>query len=55
MKRTANTRFAITAWDEEPFGEGEVLPTLTRATGNSRRRVRSCIHSFIAPSTGGPL
>src|SRR5215216_4423919 len=32
MQRTANARFAIKSWDEKPYGEGEGLPRLTRAT-----------------------
>jgi len=32
MKQTANTRFAIKAWDEKPYGEGPDLPKLTRAS-----------------------
>src|SRR3954454_12084761 len=32
MKRTANARFAIKAWDEKPYGEGSDLPKLTRAS-----------------------
>lgn len=32
MKRTATARFAIRSWDEQPYGEGEGLPRLTRAT-----------------------
>jgi hypothetical protein len=32
MKQTANARFAITRWDEKPYGEGEGLPKLTRAS-----------------------
>ena len=32
MKNVANTRFAIKSWDEKPFGEGQDLPKLTRAT-----------------------
>ncbi len=32
MKKTANARFAIENWDEKPYGEGEGLPKLTRAT-----------------------
>jgi hypothetical protein len=32
MKRTANARFAIKSWDEKPYGEGQELPKLTRAT-----------------------
>ena len=32
MKKSANARFAITKWDEKPYGEGEGLPKLTRAT-----------------------
>ena len=32
MKQTANARFAITRWDETPFGEGADLPKLTRAS-----------------------
>ena len=32
MKRKANARFAIKAWDEKPYSEGENLPKLTRAS-----------------------
>jgi hypothetical protein len=32
MMKTANARFAIQAWDEKPYGEGEGLPKLTRAS-----------------------
>jgi hypothetical protein len=32
MKKTANARFAITAWDEKPYSEGPGLPKLTRAS-----------------------
>ena len=32
MKKTANARFALKGWDEKPYGEGEDLPKLTRAT-----------------------
>ena len=32
MKQTANARFAITKWDEKPYGEGQDLPKLTRAS-----------------------
>ena len=32
MHTTANARFAITKWDEKPYGEGEGQPRLTRAT-----------------------
>jgi hypothetical protein len=32
MKNVANTRFAIKSWEEKPYGEGEGLPRLTRAT-----------------------
>ena len=32
MKKTAHARFAITSWDEKPYGEGPDLPKLTRAT-----------------------
>ena len=32
MKKTANARFAIKSWDEKPYGEGEDLPKLTRAS-----------------------
>ena len=31
MKKTANARFAITKWDEEPYSEGQGQPKLTRA------------------------
>jgi hypothetical protein len=32
MMKTANARFAIKAWDETPYSEGQDLPKLTRAT-----------------------
>jgi hypothetical protein len=32
MKNVANSRFAIRSWDEKPYGEGQDLPKLTRAT-----------------------
>src|SRR6266508_2090077 len=32
MKNVANSRFTIKRWDEKPYGEGEDLPKLTRAT-----------------------
>jgi len=32
MKQTANSRFAIQSWNETPYGEGEELPKLTRAS-----------------------
>jgi len=32
MKKSANARFAIKSWDEKPYGEGEDLPRLVRAT-----------------------
>ena len=31
MKTVANSRFAITSWDEKPYSEGPDLPKLTRA------------------------
>ncbi len=31
MKRSANARFAIKKWDEEPYSEGPDQPKLTRA------------------------
>ena len=31
MKNLANSRFAITSWDEKPYSEGKDLPKLTRA------------------------
>ncbi|HEV8382077.1 MAG TPA: DUF3224 domain-containing protein [Gemmatimonadales bacterium] len=31
MKNVANSRFAITSWDEKPYSEGQDLPKLTRA------------------------
>lgn len=31
MNKIANSRFAITSWDEKPYGEGPDLPKLTRA------------------------
>jgi hypothetical protein len=32
MKKIANARFAIENWDEKPYGEGQDLPRLTRAS-----------------------
>lgn len=32
MKQSASARFAIKSWDEKPYGEGENLPKLTRAS-----------------------
>ena len=32
MKNVANSRFTIKSWDETPYGEGQDLPKLTRAT-----------------------
>ena len=32
MKTTANARFAITNWDEQPYSEGKDEPKLTRAS-----------------------
>lgn len=32
MKKTANARFAVKSWDEEPYGEGADQPRLTRAS-----------------------
>lgn len=32
MKQSASARFAIKSWDEKPYGEGENLPRLTRAS-----------------------
>ena len=32
MKTTANARFAITSWNEQPYSEGPDLPKLSRAT-----------------------
>jgi Protein of unknown function (DUF3224) len=32
MKKTANARFAIKAWDEKPYSEAQDLPRLTRAS-----------------------
>jgi hypothetical protein len=32
MKQTAHARFAIKAWDEKPYSEGQDLPRLTRAS-----------------------
>jgi hypothetical protein len=31
MTNVANSRFAITSWDEKPYSEGQDLPKLTRA------------------------
>jgi hypothetical protein len=32
MKNSANARFAIKSWDEQPYGEGPDQPRLTRAS-----------------------
>jgi hypothetical protein len=32
MRKSAHARFAITSWDEKPYGEGQDLPRLTRAS-----------------------
>jgi Protein of unknown function (DUF3224) len=32
MRKIANARFAIKAWDEKPYSEGPNLPKLTRAS-----------------------
>jgi hypothetical protein len=32
MMQTAHARFAIKAWDEKPYSEGQDLPRLTRAS-----------------------
>jgi hypothetical protein len=32
MRQTANARFVIKSWDEQPYSEGHGLPKLTRAT-----------------------
>jgi hypothetical protein len=32
VKKTANAHFAIQSWDEKPYGEGQDLPRLTRAS-----------------------
>jgi hypothetical protein len=32
MKKSASARFAIKTWDEKPYGEGQDLPKLTRAS-----------------------
>ena len=32
MKKSANARFAIQNWDEQPYSEGPDLPRLTRAS-----------------------
>ena len=32
MRETANARFAITRWDEQPYSEGPDQPKLTRAS-----------------------
>src|SRR5665213_4194983 len=31
MKHTANARFAITNWGEQPYSEGQDLPKMTKA------------------------
>jgi hypothetical protein len=31
MNKSANARFAITSWDEQPYSEGQDQPKLTRA------------------------
>ncbi len=32
MPQTANARFAVATWNEQPYSEGDNLPKLTRAT-----------------------
>jgi hypothetical protein len=32
MRKTADARFTIKSWDEKPYGEGQGLPKLTRAS-----------------------
>src|SRR5688500_11543585 len=32
MKQSATAQFAIKSWDEKPYGEGENMPKLTRAS-----------------------
>lgn len=32
MKKTANARFSIKSWNEQPYSEGPDLPKLTRAS-----------------------
>ena len=32
MKKSANARFAIKSWDEQPYGEGQDQPKLTQAS-----------------------
>lgn len=32
MRNSANARFHITSWDEQPYSEGEGLPRLTQAS-----------------------
>jgi hypothetical protein len=32
MKKSANARFAIKNWEEDPYSEGQGLPRLTRAS-----------------------
>ena len=32
MKHVATSRFTIKSWDEQPYGEGQDLPKLTRAS-----------------------
>ena len=32
MKKTANARFSIKSWDEQPYSEGKDLPKMTRAS-----------------------
>jgi hypothetical protein len=32
MKKTANARFSVKSWDEQPYSEGEDLPKMTRAS-----------------------
>ena len=36
MKTTATARFAIQSWDEKPYGEGQDLPRLARASVTKR-------------------
>jgi len=32
MRKSAQARFAIKSWDEKPYGQGQDLPKLTRAS-----------------------
>ena len=40
MRRIANARFAITNWDEKPYGEGQDMPRTHASDGNEELRGR---------------